>query len=133
MKNFFKERKLLIVLIIVIITILVAIIAISCKKVKFEVEDFSISEETTDYDFTDNYTTYNGEGTITTKDEKGVYLVVVKKELTSGGSKDMEKEETFTCIVSNGEGEFTTYDISMEENPKKPKYKFEIIGYQKMK
>lgn len=132
MKEFLKERKWLVVAIVIIIAIII-FISISCKKTKFEVDEFSISEHTTDYSNIDNYTSYTGEGTVTTKDKKSVYLVVIKQELVSGGTKDSEQEEVFSCIVSNGEGKFATYDSGKEGEIKKPKYKFEIIGYQKMK
>lgn len=132
MKEFFEERKWIIVA-IVVITVTIVLISISCKKVKFEVDEFSISEHTTDYSNIDNYTSYTGEGTIKTKDKKGVYLVVVRQELVSGGSDDSEQEEIFSCIVANGEGKFATYDSGTEGEIKKPKYRFEIIGYQKMK
>lgn len=133
-RNSHKKNRLLgigVVLAIIVIAIIVTIILMN-KKVEFEVEDFSLSKETTDYEYIDNYTYYTGEGTIKTKDKKGTYMVLVEPILVSGGNRSKETTP-IAVLVTEGEGKFTTYDSGDVDTIKKPKYKFEIVGYIKFK
>ena len=52
--------------------------------------------------------------------------------MISGGTEISDDETLTTCIVSDGEGIFNTYEYGNEGEITKPKYKFEVIGYQKM-
>lgn len=119
-------------LIAILILILYIIIFTSNIKPNFEVTDFKISSETTDYTSIANSTTYRGEGILTTSDKKGVYMVALKQILKSGGSEDSKKENVNIVLVSNGKGEFSTYDHGNVGKIEKPSYEFEIIGSQKI-
>ena len=119
-------------LIAILILILYIIIFTSNIKPNFEVTDFKISSETTDYTSIANSTTYKGEGILTTSDKKGVYMVALKQILKSGGSEDSKKENVNIVLVSNGKGEFSTYDYGNVGKIEKPNYEFEIIGSQKI-
>lgn len=119
-------------IIIVLIFILYAITFISNIKPNFEITDFKISSDTTDYTSIANSTTYKGNGILTTSDKKGVYIVALKQTLKSGGSEDSKKESVDMVLVSNGKGEFLTYDYGDVGKIEKPDYKFEIIGSQKI-
>lgn len=119
-------------IIIVLIFILYAITFISNIKPNFEITDFKISSDTTDYTSIANSTTYKGNGILTTSDKKGVYIVALKQTLKSGGSEDSKKESVDMVLVSNGKGEFSTYDYGDVGKIEKPDYKFEIIGSQKI-
>lgn len=116
---------------IIIAVILITIILIS--KPKFEVSNFELEKETTNYTTIDNETRYTGKGTIKTKDKKNNYLVVVKQELKSGGTNTSEKIEYFNVLVSEGKGEFLTYEYGSVNEIKKPEYDFEVIAYLKFK
>ena len=101
-------------------------------KPKFEITDFKISSDTTNYTSIANSTTYRGNGILTTSNKKGVYIVALKQTLKSGGSENSEKETTKLIIVSNGKGEFSTYDYGDVGKIEKPSYEFEVIGSQKI-
>ena len=64
------HNKKVIAISISIILLAILIIAFIPKKIKFEISDFSISKETTNYEYIENSTYYKGEGIITTKDKK---------------------------------------------------------------
>lgn len=116
---------------IIIAVILITIILIS--KPKFEVSNFELEKDTTNYTTIENTTSYEGKGTIKTQDKKNNYLVVVKQELKSGGTNTSEKIEYFDVLVSKGEGEFLTYEYGSVNEIKKPEYDFEVIAYLKFK
>ena len=128
-KNILKDWKFWVVLIIIIL-IIIALFSIF-KKVKFEVANFTIKSETTDFTYTENSTTYTGTGLIITQEKKGTYLVALKIILKSGGTEDSEKERYTTVMVNNGKGEFGTYEYGDENKVSKPEYEFEILGYVK--
>ena len=116
-----------------LVIVIAIIIALNLfLKPKFTVEDFSISKETTNYTTIDNTTYYTGEGKVVCNDKKNNYLVLVKANLISGGDKD-DNEYKNMVIVTKGEGTITTYDSGNENEIKKPKYEFEILGYIKLK
>ena len=118
--------------IIVLIVMLYIIVIVSNIKPNFEITDFKISSNTTNYTSITNSTTYEGTGILTTSNKKGVYLVALKQVLKSGGSEDSEGETVKLVIVSNGKGEFSTYDYGDVGKIEKPNYEFEVIGSQKM-
>ncbi len=94
----------------------------------FTISNFSI--EKTESDFT--YSTwiyYTGSGTITTEDDEQDYLVVMRVTLISGGSGTARDIGYYTIVVSDGVGEFTTYDSGYENYISRPNYDFEIVGY----
>lgn len=129
LKGLLKKWWLLGGIIVIIIIILINLIS----KPKFEITDFSITKETEEYEYIDNSVYYDGEGLITTKDKKSIYVVALKVKRISGGMIDSEEEYTTTVIVTNGKGNFGTYDYGSESEIKKPKYEFEILGYVKFK
>lgn len=119
-------------IVIILILILYVMFFASNIKPKFEITDFKISSDTTEYTSIANSTTYKGNGILTTSDKKGVYIVVLKQTLKSGGSEDSKKEDVDIVLVSNGKGEFSTYDYGDEKKIEKPNYEFEVIGSQKV-
>jgi len=108
------------------------IVIVSNIKPNFEITNFKISSNTTNYTSITNSTTYQGTGILTTSNKKGVYLVALKQVLKNGGSEDSEGETVKLVIVSNGKGEFSTYDYGDVGKIEKPNYEFEVIGSQKM-
>lgn len=113
-----------------IVVVLALVMLVSCftgcmaKKVEFEVSDFDLEHEKSDYS-----EKYEGSGEVET-DAKGNYLVLISYEKDGGSGKD---EGIITVLVHDGDGEFVTYDssYSLEEGEEleKPDYEFEIIGY----
>lgn len=128
-KNILKEWKLWIGVVIIAVIIIVAIIMLLSKP-KFEITNFSMTSDTTDFTYTDNSTTYKGKGLITTQRKSGTYLVALKVNLKSGGSENSESYCTMV-MINEGKGEFTTYDSGSENKITKPEYEFEILGYVK--
>ena len=63
-------------------------------------------------------------GTITCLDKSNSYYVLIKQTDTAN-----QKTSENIALVVNGEGKFSTYDTTFDENIKKPEYEFEIIGY----
>ena len=128
---------------IIISLVLIAIIAVggfyltrteSDSKQKFEVNDFTLESETTNYTYIDNTTSYSGKGIITTNNKDKVYLVVLKTTLKSGGNIDKNEtnDEIKLITVVNGIGKFYTYDSGKKDEVKRPEYKFEVLGYQEL-
>ncbi len=120
-------------IIAVSIIVIILLLVLFNIKPKFEISDFSINKDTTNYTSIENTTTYTGKGIITTQDKNNTYLVVIKQELKSGGSDTTKKIEYNTVLVSDGKGEFITYDCGTAKEIKKPNYDFEIISYLKFK
>lgn len=128
-KNVLKSWKLWVGA--TILTIIIIFLVMILSKPKFEVVNFSMESETTEYTYTANSISYTGTGLITTQEKNGVYLVALKRILKSGGEEDSEKEYYTTVMVSNGKGEFSTFDMGDEGKIIKPEYEFEILGYIK--
>ena len=126
----FFNKKYIILGVALLILIIIALFSIF-KKAKFEVANFTIESETTDFTYTENSTSYTGTGLIITQEKKGTYLVALKIILKSGGDEDSEKEYYTTVMVNNGKGEFGTYEYGDEDKITKPEYEFEILGYVK--
>lgn len=129
-KRFWKSIKFWIGIVITVVLIIGIIFLL--KKPKFEVDDFTITAETTNYTSIENTTRYTGEGVITTSDKKNTYLVVLRVKLKSGGSDYSQPEYCTVVIVDKGKGEFVTYDSGDEGKITKPQYKFEIVGSIKL-
>lgn len=66
------------------VVIIAIILIIVLNKPKFEIDDFDIKKDIIEYEYIDDTVTYSGEGKITTKDKKGVYLVALKMILVEG-------------------------------------------------
>lgn len=128
-----KKNKILGMVAIAVIFVIVLIVVFISKKTKFEIKDFSISKEVVEYEYIDDTVYYEGEGTIITKDKKGTYIVVVRRKLISGGKKGAKTENVSTVIVTEGKGQFATFDSGSEGEIEKPKYEFEVLGYIKLK
>lgn len=107
----------------------------TASTVKFEIGELNMSKSTTEYDYIDDTVSYDGTAKITCSDSKNAYLVVVHKELVSGGdsTSDYDKEYDVQVIIRDGEGEISTYDSGDVGNTMEPKYEFEIVGYTKLK
>lgn len=118
--------------IIILILILYIMFFISNIKPEFEIASYKIQSETTNYTYTTNSIRYEGEGILTTSNKTGVYIVALKKKLVSGGSEESEKESVSIVIVSNGKGEFSTYDYGDVGKIERPNYEFEVIGSKKI-
>lgn len=127
-KNILKDWRVWLGLIVFIVIII--ILATLLSKPKFEIVNFSITSETTEYTYVDNSIEYNGKGLITTQEKKGTYLVAIKVILKSGGNENSETYCT-KVLVNEGKGEFSTYDYGEEGKITKPEYDFEILGYIK--
>lgn len=127
-KSIWKNWKLWIGIAVAIVAIMMAIIFMS--KPRFEITDFSMTSDVTEYTYTTNSETYKGKGLITTSKKSDTYLVAIKVILKSGGGKNSNSYSTMV-MVNNGKGEFTTYDSDDEGKIRKPEYEFEILGYVK--
>lgn len=127
--TFLKNKYAILIAILLILVIIV--LFFTFKKVKFEVANFTIESETTEYTYTENSTSYTGKGLIITQEKKGTYLVALKITLKSGGDEDSEKEYYTTVMVNDGKGEFGTYEYGDEDKITKPEYEFKILGYIK--
>lgn len=119
------------ILIAILLILVIIVLFFTFKKVKFEVANFTIESETTEYTYTENSTSYTGKGLIITQEKKGTYLVALKITLKSGGDEDSEKEHYTTVMVNDGKGEFGTYEYGDEDKITKPEYEFKILGYIK--
>lgn len=131
--NKFINRKNLFIIGIILLVLLVIVLFFAVTKVKFEIANFTIDSETTDFEYTDNTTSYEGTGLIITQEKKGTYLVALKIKLKSGGDEDSIKEYDTIVMVNDGKGEFNTYEAGQQGKISKPEYEFEILGYMKFK
>lgn len=127
-----KNKIFYIVLSAVVILIIGGILYFTIfQRANFEITDFTMTSETSDYTYTTNYTHYDGKGLITTPNKNETYLVALKIKLKSGGSEESKAERCMMVIVNNGKGEFATYDSGDVGKITKPQYDFEILGYVK--
>ena len=123
-----NSRKIILVVCIAIIITVILILWNILKQPKFEVKDFSMNAETTEYTTIANYTKYEGKGNITASNPKGTYLVALRVKLKAGGNEETRNEYITTVMVYDGKGEFSTYDSGEVGKITEPKYEFEIIG-----
>ena len=91
----------------------------------FKVASFDLQFD--DGSYTDSY---EGEGVLTCSD-KSPYLALLKETLKSGGSASKKKINYYFIAVTDGAGEFTTYDWGDSGVLQRPDYEFEVIGYVK--
>lgn len=131
--NKFITRKKLLIVGIILMMLLIIILFLAFSKVKFEVTNFAITSETTEYEYINNTTTYDGTGLIITQEKKGTYLVAMKVKLRSGGDENSKKEYSTIVMVNDGKGEFNTFESGEKGKITKPEYEFEILGYIKFK
>ena len=97
---------------------------------QFQVSNFTMDSEITEYDYIDDYITYEGQGFINETTNNGNnYLVVLKQTLVSGGVGYAEPVVYKFISVIDGSGEFSTYDYGTIFEVDEPSYDFEIIGY----
>lgn len=90
----------------------------------FKVDSFNMETESTNYTYTDNYTTYSGSGTVTCTDATHNYYVLLQQTDKANGAIEQN-----IALVVNGTGEFTTYDTSLSDAKQKPDYEFKILGF----
>lgn len=90
----------------------------------FKVDSFTLNSETTDFAYSDNYTTYEGKGVVTCWDKSKSYYVLIEVTDEANNSSDY-----ITCLVSDGEGSITTYDTTASKKINKPDYKFKVVGF----
>ncbi len=97
---------------------------------QFSISDLIMDSEITEYDYIDDYVTYEGEGSITeTTGSSADYLVVLKQTLVSGGVSYAEPVTYMIISVVDGSGDFSTYDYGSVFEVDQPTYDFEIIGF----
>jgi len=97
---------------------------------QFAISDLIMDSEITEYDYIDDYVTYEGEGSITeTTGSSADYLVVLKETLVSGGVSYAEPVTYMIISVVDGSGDFSTYDYGTVFEVDEPTYNFEIIGF----
>ena len=97
---------------------------------QFAISDLIMASEISEYDYIDDYITYEGEGSITeTTGSSADYLVVLKQTLVSGGVSYAEPVTYKIISVIDGSGDFSTYDYGSVFEVDEPTYDFEIIGY----
>ncbi len=127
-KKFFSKADYAVIAICLGVSALMFFFAISLMIVliddavtvdSFNIDSFNMETETSRY--TDS-TSYTGTGTITCTDTKHNYYVLLQKTDTTN-----QETEQIVALVTNGTGEFTTYDYS--ETTEKPEYEFEILGF----
>ena len=100
------------------------------EKSQFEVANFSTTSDITEYDYIDDYITYEGEGVIIETTVTGAdYLVVLKQTLVSGGGTYTESNTYKLISVIDGTGDFSTYDSGTVIEMDEPVYQFEILGF----
>ncbi len=93
------------------------------KPPLFRVASFDLSHDSGEYT-----ESYSGKGTITCDTDKP-YMVLVKITLKSGGSADEKKVQQYYVTVTDGKGEFTTYDWADKGKLDKPEYETEILAF----
>ncbi len=126
-----KKDTIISIVISVIISFVILIIALllsnknTVKLSDFSIGSFNLETETTDYSYIDNYTTYSGEASISCKDKRNNYVVLVK---IVDDANDVTNYSI--ALINNGKGEISTYD-SNSDGKKKPDYNFEIVGFLK--
>ena len=96
------------------------VIVSSTKLSDFNVEHFNMDTEKTISD----YITYEGNGTISCKDTKNDYILLIEVI-----NKTTGEVYTTSCFIHNGEGKISTYDSSLSGATEKPEYEFNIIGF----
>jgi hypothetical protein len=102
----------------------------SASAPQFEVSNFSTTSDITEYDYIDDYITYEGEGVIIEKmGTDADYLVILKQTLVSGGGAYTESNTYKLISVIDGTGDFSTYDSGTVIEMDEPVYEFEILGY----
>lgn len=94
----------------------------------FKVEAFNMETEKTKYTYSNDSVSYTGKGTISCKNKKNDYIVLVEKK-----NKTNNEIDYIIVIVHNGSGELSTYDYYSDGVSQKPEYEFNIIGYRSFK
>lgn len=94
----------------------------------FKVESFNMETEKTTYTYSEDSISYSGKGTISCKNKKNDYIVLVEKN-----NKTSNETDYIVVIVHNGSGELSTYDYNNDGISQKPEYEFNIIGYRSFK
>ena len=98
----------------------------------FSVENFVITSELHEFEYSENTISWDGSGEITISDTKNVFFVALKKILVSGGNDSSTKEICQIIIVEDGSGTFSTYVYGDEPVTPEPKYEFEILGFSQL-
>jgi hypothetical protein len=102
----------------------------SKPKPQFSVSSFEIESSISEYDYIDDYITFEGFGFVVEETGSAAnYLVILKQTLISGGSEWTEALTYKTLTVIDGVGEFSTYDSGLVTEVDEPRFTFEIIGY----
>lgn len=132
-KKIFTITNLIIILVSIIVSVTITLIIINivnaeAKLSDFEIESFSIDTETTTYAYSDDVITYDGNGTISCKDKKNDYIVLLQQINITENETDY-----YVVVVHNGKGTFSTYDSSYSGTTEKPNYEFNIVGYRSFK
>lgn len=102
----------------------------SKPKPQFSVSSFEIDSSISEYDYIDDYITYEGFGIVIEETGSAAnYLVIIRQTLLSGGSEWAEALTYKTLTVIGGVGEFSTYDSGLVTEIDEPRYAFEVIGF----
>ena len=101
----------------------------SARLRDFSVENFSLESDIREYEYIEDQIYWDGDGEVTVSDKRGVYIVILKTTLTSGGNRNDRKESTRIVIVENGSGPFYTYSSGDLIDTPEPSYDFEIVAF----
>lgn len=123
-----SSKKIIWVVCIAIVVTAILVLWSIAKQPKFEIGNFSLKSETTNYTSITNSTTYEGTAEIISSNKKETYLVAVKVKRKAGGNEEAKKEYITMTMVSDGKGELSTYDSGEVGKIEKPEYEFEIVG-----
>lgn len=110
-----KKQMLKVILLSVICSVIVSVLIffLIANSSELSIADFNVSKlnYTTETPYSDTVY-YNGTATIDCKDKEGTYLLIYSEKLVSGGTYEkIGKTNYYTCIVHNGKGEITTFDV----------------------
>ena len=130
-EKIFTKGNIITIVICVVICIITLIVSflinnenLLISNNSFKVDSFTMNTDTTDYTYTDNYTTYDGEGVVSCWDKNTSYYVLLEQT-----DEANNKTNYNTVLVNNGEGELHTYDSSLSGAKNKPDYKFRVVGF----
>ena len=101
----------------------------SAKLSDFSVENYSQEADIHEYEYSEDSVYWRGDGEIKVSDKRGVYVLVLKTTLVSGGNRSDRKESKGIVIIENGSGTFSTFSSGDLKDTTEPSYDFEIIAF----
>jgi len=125
--------------VVALVALVLAIIGMSSGKAgggggslsldDFSAENFSLESEIREFEYSEDSIYWRGEGEIKVSDRSGVYIVILKTTLTSGGNRTDKKESSGFVIIENGSGTFNTFSYGDLKDTPEPSYDFELIAF----